>query len=220
MISVIIPTYHDSECLVKAIASCLVQDTPIEIIVINDDPSKVLPINVHMILSACNGKIINNSKNIGLAESRDAGIRIASGEWFLPLDTGDHLMADVLGYMLKSTPGADVVFGNMVEEPFGLVCVPPGKDGVTRKKLMERNQIWCTSLFRKDLWENVGGYTNGLHTSYEDYTFLNKCFMAGARFKYIDIVIYQHTKNPNSMLSRLAKETDKYNELARRPLML
>jgi len=217
MISVIIPTYNDSEFLFRTIASCLVQDEDIEIIVVDDCSTRpIMPTSLSIIDTFCS--YIKRNENGGLAEARDTGIKTARGEFILPLDCQDYLYPDVLGRMLKEIKDADIVYGNMTEVSHGKVHVPPGKDGITKEGMMKCNQLWCTSMFRKSLWEKVGGYSNGLHTSYEDYTMWNKCLMAGAKFKYIDLLIYNHTKNPDSMLSRLHKNTDYYNDLARLPL--
>jgi hypothetical protein len=115
--------------------------------------------------------------------------------------------------------GADIVYGNMTEYDGGPVCVPPGKNGITRDGMLKTNQLWCTSMFRKSLWGKVSGYKNGLHTSYEDYAFWNKCLMAGATFRYIDALVYRHEYNPSSMLSTLHKNTHYFHELAQKPLL-
>lgn len=216
MISIIIPTYNDSDKLKKTIASCLVQNVDTQIIVVNDCSTQPLPLDF---IFLCGCDYVINDTNKGLAESRDAGIERSNYEYILPLDCGDWLYPHVLGKMLEHmTEGVDVVFGNMDERDNAPMSIPDGKNGVTREGMMKCNQLWATSLFRKSLWEKVGGYKNGLHTSYEDYTFWNKCVMAGARFKYIDDLIYRHTYNPNSMLSTLHEHTAYYNELAKKPL--
>jgi teichuronic acid biosynthesis glycosyltransferase TuaG len=218
MISIIIPTYNDSENLVKTIASCLVQDVESELIVVDDCSTKRIDdTTMNFIQSFCT--FIVTEHNLGLAEARDEGIKVAHGEFILPLDTGDWLYPHVLGKMASAMEYADVVFGNMDEKDGGRIHLPPGRNGITKEGMLEMNQLWCTSLFRRSLWETVHGYANGLHTSYEDYFYFNKCLMAGATFKYIPTLIYRHTFNPNSMLSKLHKDTDYYNNLARRPLL-
>lgn len=218
MISIIIPTYNDSEHLVKTIASCLVQDIQPEIIVVDDCSTKLYLPEIDEFIHIAINEYIINSKNIGLAESRDIGIEKATNDFILPLDTGDWLYPNVLGKMLKEIQDVDIVYGNMTQESHGEIFQPPGKDGITRDGMLKMNQLWCSSMFRKSLWKEVGGYRNGLHTSYEDYHYFNKCLMAGAKFKYIDLLIYNHTYNSDSMLSKLHKNTDYYNNLARRPL--
>jgi glycosyltransferase involved in cell wall biosynthesis len=217
MISIIITTYNDSEHLIKTIASCLIQDIKPEIIIVDDCSTNPIKGKIMDFIHTC-CKFIRNEENIGLAESRDKGIKSAKEEFILPLDTEDWLYPDILGRMLKEIGDSDILYGNMTEHARGRICVPPGKYGITREGMLKMNQLWCTSLFRKSIWEKVGGYENGYHTSYEDFNFWNKCLMAGAKFKYVDMLIYNHTLNPNSMLSQLHVHTDYYNELAKKPL--
>jgi len=215
-VSIIITSYNDADYLTETIASCFVQDIKAEVIVVDDCSTDFLIPSQLVISDLC--RVIKNQENLGLAESRDEGIKRAKGEFILCLDTQDWLYPHVLGKMVKAIENVDIVYGNMTEKDDGPVHIPPGKDGITIEGMKKLNQLWCTSLFKKSIWEKVGGYKNGLHTSYEDYFYFNKCLMAGAKFKYINELIYRHTYNPNSMLSKLHKNTDYYNELARQPL--
>ena len=217
MISVIIPTHNDSDLLLKTVASCFVQDVPVEVVVVDDCSDQCL--NYWMEAVICNlCRYVRLDKNVGLAQARDCGIKASRYNYTLPLDTGDWLYPHVLGDMLSAIIDADVVFGNMDEIDGGVVYRPDGEHGVTKAGMMKCNQLWATSLFRKSVWEKVGGYENGLQTSYEDYAFWNKIIRAGGGFKYIDRLIYRHTHNPKSMLSKLHENTDYYKELARKPL--
>jgi glycosyltransferase involved in cell wall biosynthesis len=219
LVSVVITTYNDSQYLIKTVASCLVQDVDAQIVVVDDCSAEKMSDTTMNFLYAAGCHVLWHNKNKGLAEARDTGIRYANCEYILPLDTMDWCWPHVLGSMVKAMKDADVVYGNMDERDGEPICPPPGANGITRDNMMVMNQLWCSSMFRKSLWEKVGGYRNCFHTSYEDYFFFNKCVMAGARFKYLNLLIYRHTPNENSMLSKLNKNTDFYNDLARKPLM-
>lgn len=216
-VSIIIPFHNDWEEIPITLGSCLMQDVPVEIVVVNDYSTTPMGRPARLIDMVSDRYLINR-ENLGLAESRDEGIRAAKYEYIMPLDCGDWLYPEVLEKMVKAIDMFDVVYGNMTETNDGLICIPPGIHGVTRIGMMQMNQLWCSSLFRKSIWEKVGGYKTGLKTSYEDYTFWNKCLMAGAKFRYINLTVYRHQFNPNSMLSKLHKQTEYFNELARKPL--
>ena len=216
-LSIIITTFNDWEYIRRTIASCFMQDVWPEIVVVNDGGHVFFKVDDFIRNAWCT--YVELDENVGLAEARDAGIKKARNDNILPLDTVDWLHVDVLGDMLCAFDGGvDVVYGNMTVDDVSVVYKPPGKDGITVDGMKKINQLWCTSMFRKSIWEKVGGYSNGLHTSYEDYFYFCKCLMAGAKFQYIDKTIYNHTHNPNSMLSKLHKNTDYYNNLARQPL--
>jgi glycosyltransferase involved in cell wall biosynthesis len=217
MISAIIPFHNDWENIPITLGSCLMQDVPLEIMVVNDCSTPPMGKSARLIDMIADRYIINK-ENLGLAETRDEGIKACKYDYIIPLDCGDWLYPNVLGRMAQLIDGVDVVYGNMTEKDDGPVCVPPGRDGITIGGMMKMNQLWCSSLLRKDLWAKVGGYKTGLKTSYEDYTFWNKCLMAGAKFRYINATVYRHQYNPNSMLSTLHERTEYFNNLARRPL--
>jgi glycosyltransferase involved in cell wall biosynthesis len=218
-VSIIIPFHNDIQYIPKALASCLLQDVPMEIIVINDG-STIYPINDYYmnIINTIATKYIVNEKNLGLAASRNIGIENANYDFILPLDCDDYLYHNVLGYMINSMEDNDVVFGNLTANNDGVIYRSPGWNGVTKEGLLKDNQVWCTSLFRKSMVEKVGGYKVYSHSHYEDYGLICRLFKAGAKFKYIDEVIYRHTERPDSMLGELHKNTDYYKKLAQKEL--
>ena len=70
MVSIIIPTFNDSEHLIKTIASCLVQNTDTEIIVVNDASTKPISENVLNFMAVVGVHYMVHLENKGLAESR------------------------------------------------------------------------------------------------------------------------------------------------------
>ena len=92
-ISIIIPVYDTMKYLGKCINSILKQDfQDIEIICVNDcskdDSLKILE----------NYKnkddriiIVNNKINVGLSQSRNNGIKVASGDYIMFLDSDDYI---------------------------------------------------------------------------------------------------------------------------------
>jgi glycosyltransferase involved in cell wall biosynthesis len=217
-VSIIIPFHNDSEYLIKALASCLLQDVPIEIIVIDDGSTKLPDVETFKFIFAVAHQYVVQKENIGLAATRNHGIELAKYDYILPLDVDDWLYHDVLGKMMNAMEDNDVVFGNLTAKNDGVIHRPPGSYSVTRKGLLRDNQVWCTSLFRKSTVEKAGYYTVLSGSHYEDYNLICKLFKIGAKFKYIDEVIYRHTERPDSMLGELHKNTDYYKKLAQKGL--
>lgn len=217
-ISIIIPFHNDSQYLPKALASCLLQDFPIEIIVIDDGSTKLPDQQTYRLIIDIAHQIIIQDKNIGLAATRNHGIELAKYDFILPLDSDDWLYHDVLGKMMNAMGDNDVVYGNLTAKNDGVIHRPPGSYSVTRKGLLKDNQVWCTSLFRKSTVEKAGCYTVLSGSHYEDYNLICKLFKIGAKFKYIDEVIYRHTERSDSMLSELHQNTEYYKKLAQKGL--
>lgn len=97
-ISIVIPCFNAEKYIEECLQSIFCQDQfkDIEIIVINDN-STDSSLNILNKYSSC-GKIIliNNKKNIGQFESRNIGIRIASGNYISFVDADDVLSNNYL----------------------------------------------------------------------------------------------------------------------------
>ena len=217
MVSVIICTYDgDHEYLPKALASCVVQDVPTEVIVIDDGSREPLSYYVDKCVNLLADEFIINPTNLGLPATRNKAISQASHDLILPLDADDFLYPNVLGAMIKAIQDYDVVFGNITQRE-DVLERPAGKDGLSKELFLKINPIFSTSLFRKSAWEKIGGYDKD-NPYYLDYNAWIKMFVAGCRFRYLDKLIYRHTLRDDSMLMRVAKETDYWNEMAKKPL--
>ena len=103
-ISIIIPVYNTSLFLSECIESIINQSYQnFEIIFINDqspDDSEIIikkyQKDDHRI------KLINNSKNLGVAESRNIGLKIANGNYVYLMDSDDFLAPNSLKIMVEN----------------------------------------------------------------------------------------------------------------------
>ena len=91
LVSVVIPVYNDGRFLVESIESVISQTYPEYEILIIDDGSKNSDELRKLVGPYLSGKIryIRNEKNIGLAASRNVGIRNCQGEFICFLDADD-----------------------------------------------------------------------------------------------------------------------------------
>lgn len=94
-ISVIIPTFNRDATIERSLRSVIEQTLPaFEIIVVDDASSdKTSAILAHY---GSKIRIISNDKNKGVSYSRNAGIRIAQGDWIAFLDSDDEWDRDKL----------------------------------------------------------------------------------------------------------------------------
>jgi len=102
-ISVIMPFYDESkETLTNSINSVLNQSHKnLELIVINDNPSKFNKKTIEDISKDKRIKYIENSKNLGVSLSRNNGIKEARGEYISFLDADDEFMPEKIKTQLK-----------------------------------------------------------------------------------------------------------------------
>jgi GT2 family glycosyltransferase len=97
--------------------------------------------------------------NRGPGAAWNTGIRLAKGEFILPLDSDNRLRGVYLDEgvsLLKNNPSVGVVYADAeyFGERSGRWYVPD----FNLLSLIRMNFIDACALYRKRLWENVGGY--------------------------------------------------------------
>ena len=107
LVSVIIPTYKRSECLIRAINSVLIQTyTNVEIIVVddNDENSTYRKDNKKKLENYINNNkiiYITHKKNMNGANARNTGIKAAKGVYITFLDDDDYFLPDRIEKLVK-----------------------------------------------------------------------------------------------------------------------
>lgn len=210
-VSIIICTYNDSHFLPKALNSCFEQQVDKEIIVVDDCSSVPMNDSALELIKSHGVKVIRHSKNQGLGTARNTGMGAAIHPWIIPLDADDWFYPEALKTLLSSSAETDIVCGNCTDNG---IWVPGISSGLSKEKFVQDNQLICSSLFRKSVWEGVGGYMTHPTPSYEDWNFWAKAYAKGHRFKYINFTVYHHTSRPDGMLRVLHPNRSFYVELA------
>lgn len=154
-VSVIIPAYRAAKYIANAVHSVLDQeDLPegaIEVIVINDaSPDDV---DAAMKPFEKNEQVIylHNERNLGVAETRNRGIRMARGRYVAFLDADDWWEPDKLAAQLKLLKETDAPLccsGRLLHEADG---TPTGRiigvgERITYEELLHTNTIPCGSV--------------------------------------------------------------------------
>ncbi len=208
-ISIIIPCYNDGAMLLEALASIdrVRNENVFEIIIVNDGSTHEQTCQILQDLPASKYKVINQP-NRGLGAARNAGIAIAEGEIILPLDSDNYIRATYFteGVKVFSTqPSVGVVYGDA--EFFG------GKTGRWRVSefdlglIVMGNYIDACALYRKRVWESVGGYDEKMPwMGWEDWDFWLRAAMQGWGFIHLDQIAFDYRVRVGSMLT----ETDRH----------
>lgn len=209
-VAVIIPNYNHNHLLERAIRSVMKQGVKTDIIVIDDgsdkdpfDEIKHLPI-----------RYFKHGNNRGLSAARNTGISATKAKYVLPLDADDELHDNVLLKMLNQIKAeGDIVHGNL-EWRASRSVLKPSMD-TTPEGFYANNQIFGSSLYKRQLWLDVGGYWEEKEY-YEDWTMWYKMCLKGAKFRYIDMNVYLYAGEPGGMCDRLGKERDMNVEKVRK----
>ena len=182
MITCIIPHYNHNDLIERAIRSAIGE---VDEIIVVDDGSDI-PIDA-TVAKFPGVKLIKHDKNYGLGATRNTGIFAARGEWIIPLDADDELCTGSAHTMLQNAKDSDIVFGNIIYHGEKMY---PNRE-TNYDALLTSNRLNATSLFKKSIWEYVGGYCEE-RPFYEDWDFWGRCAKAGAIMRYVDVDVYKY----------------------------
>lgn len=151
LVSVIIPAYQCAGTIGRAIDSVLLQEVPLEILVIDDQSRDDLERVLEPYLADDRVRYFRNEKNMGAARSRNRGVQLARGDYVAYLDADDWWEAGKLKKQLTLMEGTGAVLSSTARE----LVTPDGHRtgriiGVRQKisyhSLLFHNSINCSSV--------------------------------------------------------------------------
>jgi glycosyltransferase involved in cell wall biosynthesis len=207
-ISIVIPCYNHGIYIQDAIDSVEASShRDYEIIIVNDGSTDPFTIEKMDQLSQCGYQVINQP-NQGVIKARNNGIAPALGEYIMPLDADNKIRPTYIEKAiatLDNQPEIGVVYGKSVffgefegghysGEPFDPV------------KLYWSPYIDNLAVFRKSVWEQVGGYDANIPLlGVEDWDLWMTMHENGVGFHFIDEVLFDYRVVPGSIRSNLSK---------------
>lgn len=206
-VSVIIPCYNLAATLPDAVHSALAQNIEdIEVIIVSDNsPDNTSDVAVMLMTEDNRVSYIKNEENLYLAGTLNVGIKAARGKYIVPLDAdnmlGDHALK-ILTEAMDKDRTVDIAYGSMeLIEPDGKVWTSgwPTNEFNFRYQMSHRNQIPSTSMYRRRVWERVGGYRRRCRTA-EDADFWCRTTSFGFQPKKVtEAVTLRYRNRPDSM---------------------
>ncbi len=201
-VSIIIPCYNQAHFLDDAIKSALEQTYKNTEIIVVDDGS---PDNVKEVVSKYPTVIFIKKENGGLSSARNAGIEIATGTYILPLDADDKLhptfIAETIGKDDIVSTGLRT-FGNENRNWITDLIKPEYKD------FYERNHINCCSLFKREVWEELGGYDEQMKDGFEDWDLWIRATKGGYSVTVVRKFLFFYRKHSVSMFKEAHKKRE------------
>ena len=172
LVSVVIPAYCCAETLPLAIDSALLQDVPLEILVIDDCPNA--PVDQVMEQYQNDARVIylRNTENMGAAETRNRGISIAKAPYVAFLDADDIWRPGKLKKQLAALEQTGYVLCCTARELMtvdGIFTgkVIPVKEDISYQDLLKHNSINCSSVLIRT--EVIRQFPMSNAESHEDY---------------------------------------------------
>lgn len=231
VVSVIVATYYRDSSLKKALLSLVSQTyKSIEIIVVDDNADDEWGKRVKDIIKdtekCSNYRIlyIRNETNKGSAETRNVGIRTASGDYIAFLDDDDIYLPNKIQSQVKHMieEGSDYCITDLelydekdrlIEKRNRNYVKQNNQDDLLRYHLMHHMTGTDTIMFKRDFLLSIGGFPR-INVGDEFYL-MHKAIEAGGIFSYLpvcDIKAYVHTETDglSSGESKIKGENELY----------
>lgn len=201
-VSIIIPCFRQAHWLPDAIESALNQTVPCEVIVVNDgsdDNTSSVAQNYAVTLV--------EKENGGLSSARNAGIKKATGTWILTLDADDKIAPDFIEKCLNHAKKTNCDIIGTWQQEFGDSNARYSfTDNPTHEMFLSSNRINCCSLYRKEMWEKVGGYDETMLSGYEDWQYWTRATKKGYTVSVVPEYLFFYRKHGESMVTEATKK--------------
>jgi len=208
-VSIIIPVYNGEKFIQRAIRSVVDQNFPrkqFEIIVVDDGSTD----NTLDIIQPFKDtiRIMRHEKNMGLATSRNTGIKAARGQYVVNLDADDYLHQDFL-YI-------EVMFLSLNEDFDAVSCdyyiVDENEKHLERRNATEY-PIACGIMFRMEQLIDIGLYSEDFLVREEED--LRQRFLKRYRIHHIPLPLYRYRKHDDNITNNqklMKKYKKKFHE--------
>jgi len=206
LISIIIPCYNHGRLIDEAIQSVeLYPDkNTYEIIIINDGSTDDYT-NQHLDELKNKGYHVVFQENQGLGKTRNNGISLARGKYILPLDADNKIRPEYISKaieVLEKTSSISVVYSDRQLFGNSMKLVKVGEFDLL--KILEENYIDACAIFRKTMWEAIGGYDENMPAQgLEDWDFWLAVAEKNGKFYYLPEPLFFYRVIDDSMLHQL-----------------
>ena len=205
-VSVVIPCFNSAATLADAVRSVVEQTaTDFEIVIVDDGSvDATAELVAHLVAAHPRTRIDwHRQANAGTAAARNTGVAAASGRYILPLDADDLIAPTMLercASVLDGDATLDIVYTD--REDFGDVKAVRDAGAFTLERLKFFNHIGYCSLYRRSLWQAIGGYRTNV-SGFDDWDFWIAAALRGAGAHGIREPLFRHRRHARSQLWRL-----------------
>ena len=201
-VSIIVPFYNVEKYIERCLNSILEQTyQDLEIICV-DDYGTDKSIEIAERIASQHPeviRIVTNGKNNGLGAARDLGMKYASGEYIMFIDSDDYIAKDYVEKyisVIKNTGMQyDLVAGGYIRE----------ENGIQKAHLLSQkeSELWlfcsaCCRLYRREFLEENHLDFRGIRR-YEDEPFCYRLLLARPKFHILSYVGYYYVLNEQSL---------------------
>lgn len=147
-------------------------------------------------------------QNEGLGKTRNFAINKSCGTLIVPLDSDNQLeenfVQDAIN-IFETNPNIGVVYGNA--QYFGDKKGLWEVDDYKLEKMLVHNYIDACAIYKKKLWEEVGGYDENMpHQGHEDWEFWIALGNVSVEFYHLNKIAFKYFVSKNSMSQLFTNE--------------
>jgi glycosyltransferase involved in cell wall biosynthesis len=211
-ISIVTPCYNSAPFVGETARSVFAQTLDDLEVIFIDDGSTDETVAILDGLVAEHGEHrvrILRSADQGLAACRNLGIVQARGRYILPLDADDLIAPEMLAdctAVLDSEPGVAIVYTD--RQDFGEVERIWSAGRFELERLKYFNQIGSCSLFRRTVWEAVGGYRGNVD-GFDDWNFWIAAAACGFSARHVPAPHFKHRTRAGSLMTRIVDDYER-----------
>ena len=214
VVSVIIPCFNQGTYLGETIQSVLRSDfATYEIVIVNDGSTETFTNQFIDNYNHPNVRIIK-TKNQGLAEARNTGIKASSGKYVLPLDADDKISPTYISEGIKILDKDETIKVVTAETRlFGAVNRRMKLLNFSLENLMCQNTMVCSSFFRRKDFDLTEGYNANMKYGFEDWDFWLTLLETGGSVYRIPEEHFFYRIKKSSMITNLQQRETKLRDM-------
>lgn len=209
VVSIIVPCYNSERTLEETLASILNSEYQNwEAIIVNDGSTDGTEAIANDWVNKDHRFRYYSKPNEGLCKTRNFGIRLAKGHYILPLDSDNlilpHFITEAVN-VLDHNQEVGVVHGNaeFIGDKKGLWEIPEFQI----EKMLQDNYIDACAVYRKSIWQQVGGYDENLpFEGLEDWELWMAFGALNVNFYHLKKTVFMYRVSSNSMIGVFTPE--------------
>lgn len=218
-VTVVIACWNpDPAMLEEAVTSALGQThADLEVILVDDGSTEPASLAALDRWRAGPTRVIRQA-NRGAAAARNAGALAATGSYLLFLDHDDQIMptyVELAADVLDAKPSVGIVY--CLAERFGDVTGEWNLGDFSIGRMLFGNQIFITSLFRREDWVTVGGMDETMLHGFEDHDFWLKILRQRPDVVRLPQVLFRYRMRGDSLTFKMdaQQKIDAYAKIMR-----
>ncbi len=211
VVSIVIPCYEQAAYLPDAVDSVIAQTfTDWELVIVDDGSlDDTGAVAAALIADNPDRRIrLVRQANGGVSSARNAGISVSKGRYVLPLDADDVVEPNMLAAtvrLLESRREIGIAYTDL--RTFGAADTVFRTPEFNAFTLPAANEFAYCSLYRREIWEAVGGYNPNMVHGNEDWDFWIGAVECGYRAARVPELLFAYRLRPGTR-SSLALEHD------------